>query len=421
MDNPEFFLYQEMVDPLSPRDELHAAAVCYTEMPVFPEPGEALDSYTSSNFVLVQFEPPVEPPDPVPELNAWFQQTQEPQPDREDGYQFDALTWTPFLRHHVAEQQVFIFTEEDQENVGSFSFVDIGDPRDEEPFQLGWLVETAQPVIEEEHEFHQSFFYTDRELVAPDPFDPSGGIPPTTNELPFEEDLFHCGALPALFQQYFVYPFVAKVCDVSAEAVWNIALMKLGAPAVVSVTDTTAQAKRIAPIWDNFRRAYIEDHPWNGSKKTVTLSRRTEKPLARWQYMYDFPADYIQALAINGNQLKDGDDLWEIETDPDGEKKVLMTDAASVSLQYIFDPVNLCLLSPKVIEAMGYALAAYIAQAFGKKSSEVTVLINLAEEKARQARSNDSREGIPPLFYSDDLADVGDDPRSRFPFRGEVL
>lgn len=287
--------------------------------------------------------------------------------------------------------------------------------------ETDWITPTDVPIFEELHAQQDQYVYPWEEIIPapPTPLDPADGIPThETTIVTIEQVLDDCLSGVQEHEMQFFFGSSGRVFAVSDLNVFNIAFMELGLPPANSLADTSHHVKRVVAIWPNFRRAFLQDHPWNGAKKTIQLNKRVETPVARWDYMYDIPTDFIQALSINGHQLQDGNDLWEVETTPDGLNKVIMTDANEVFLEYIFDPVEVGILAPMVLEAMGLALAAKVAGAFGKKATERTQLTRRAQEAARQTRSNDSREGIPRFFSNEDLVDFSDDPRNRFPTQG---
>lgn len=189
------------------------------------------------------------------------------------------------------------------------------------------------------------------------------------------------------------------VFAVSAVDVWNIALAELGVPTVNSTSDTTPQATKINAVWTNFRRKFLTCARWRGATITKDLSKSSTAPVAdAYSNQFFLPADLLQPLSINRQELSPSNDVYKIELSSDKTQRMLLTNESEVELEYIADVVDVGVLDPQTIHAMGIALAAFVASYFGLKASEQRVLEEKAEAEIRKARTVAAKQGTPPVF-----------------------
>jgi hypothetical protein len=194
----------------------------------------------------------------------------------------------------------------------------------------------------------------------------------------------------------------------SIESIWNTALVHLGESTVASQSETTANATLLNTVWDDFFEEFLTDHSWNGAKTTATLTALVDAasaevtPPTRWTYAFALPANYLQAIRVNGHAMQpQTTTLYEIESIlVDGVyTTALFSNQSDVDLEYIFDIGNqVTLLKPKVRAACGLLLAARIAPSFGKTEQEIEGLRQRAELALADARAVDGQENTPQFF-----------------------
>ena len=179
--------------------------------------------------------------------------------------------------------------------------------------------------------------------------------------------------------------------------VFNIAGIALGYPEGVNdVDENTTLAITLRKRWVTARRSFLEEHPFNGCKRTANLNRLSTTPVDRWSYMYEIPYDCLRVLTVNGVRQSEGTDDWEVEYDPVSRSRVVLTDASTVAAAMIVDVEDLTHLKTKVIEALGLYLAYQVHEGFVLSPGKARDL----EEKMRHAismtKSADGQEGTPP-------------------------
>jgi len=192
--------------------------------------------------------------------------------------------------------------------------------------------------------------------------------------------------------------------------IYNVAFTQLGVPNINQTTDTVSQALIANNNWPLFKEQFLNDHSWNGAKKTAALSNFLNSddtvvtPVARWRHGYKVPDDYVRGLRLNGEEMRpvskhmSGTGLWEEEiltNDIGTHARCIVTNSTTASLEYTFllCDAEISLLTGLTRYAMSLSFAAFLSSKFGKPASEKAQLEALAEEALRKARRADSSIG----------------------------
>jgi hypothetical protein len=210
--------------------------------------------------------------------------------------------------------------------------------------------------------------------------------------------------------------------------IWNTALTSLGITTIKASNEGSPQQVLLTNVFPLFKQQFLADHVWNGAKKTKKLSSLTDNagnvvaPVSRWSYAYVLPTDAVRIWRLNGLENQPNyvggfaNNLWEIESvvsdEGTGNEEItrcLCTDEGTATVEYVFDVPDgkiETLLSPLVKHAMGRALALYVAQNFGKNSTEIAQLESLAKEAVLAAKGVDGQEGTPQIMSNTSLLGV---------------
>ncbi|MBO7332671.1 MAG: hypothetical protein J6U64_03280 [Alphaproteobacteria bacterium] len=107
------------------------------------------------------------------------------------------------------------------------------------------------------------------------------------------------------------------------------ALIKVGAKAITSFSDGTAEAEVAFHLYDSSRDALLSSHPWSFATTQKKLSRLVKKPYADFEYAYQLPRDFLRAISAGTGRRGQGI-LYRIT------ENQLHTNAKEVMLTYIF-------------------------------------------------------------------------------------
>lgn len=116
----------------------------------------------------------------------------------------------------------------------------------------------------------------------------------------------------------------------SEVAICNLALQRLGARPISSLTEDSPNARECNRAYAPARDAELRAHPWNFARTRTQLPALAEAPLFEYAYQYQLPVDCERILTYNGrNNTPD-------QTDFQIEGRKLLTDLAPpLQLVYI--------------------------------------------------------------------------------------
>lgn len=180
----------------------------------------------------------------------------------------------------------------------------------------------------------------------------------------------------------------------------NLALGRLGASRITSLTDNTAEAKLCNLFFDDVAEEVMLEGPWTSTIQRATLNRTVNTPVFEYSYEYQLPTSpkLLKALAIN--EETPGNYAYKIE----GDK--LVTDLSSVKLLYIarlddteaYDPMLKRAITSRLTAELAYAItgSASLAEKWQKKY----------EQDVMDGLAIDGQQGSKEFLITPDLTDV---------------
>lgn len=171
----------------------------------------------------------------------------------------------------------------------------------------------------------------------------------------------------------------------SEVAIVNRALSYLGAKAVISLDDGTANADRMKAQLPDTRDAVLRSYPWNCATRRVLLPALAAAPAFEFARAFQLPSDCLRVLATEDDVLHDV--KWRVEG------REILTDAdAPLALRYIARITDPSLLDAMLADAISARLAADLAFSITQNATLVTSMAQLAENLHLRARRMDARE-----------------------------
>lgn len=146
----------------------------------------------------------------------------------------------------------------------------------------------------------------------------------------------------------------------SATSICNIGLIAIGEEPIASLGDNRKAAILCATRYDQIRRKVLRMHPWNFARKQAQLAAGTAGPLFTYANAYPLPPDFIRM-----DDLPDNDQAaWDVIGNQ------LMTDeGAPLNVLYVSDVQDPTRFDPLFVEALGYSIAAELAQPMRQSQS----------------------------------------------------
>tara|TARA_R110000803_G_scaffold60425_1_gene119672 strand:- start:7654 stop:8256 length:603 start_codon:yes stop_codon:yes gene_type:complete len=161
----------------------------------------------------------------------------------------------------------------------------------------------------------------------------------------------------------------------------NNALVKIGANAIISLTENSEAARAANVIFEQVRDASIRDHIWNFAVTRVELAQNSTAPAFGFAFQYNLPANCLRVL-----QMEDPNMVYKIE----GRK--LLTDEGEAKLLYLARVEDVNLYDPMFVEAFSARLAAELSITLSESNSLYQNMMEMYQRKLQDARSADAQE-----------------------------
>lgn len=177
----------------------------------------------------------------------------------------------------------------------------------------------------------------------------------------------------------------------------NLALQRLGAATISSLTDDSKNARECNRVYDHARDSELRAHPWSFARKRASLAADSTDPSFGYAKRYAVPADFLRLMPQNGRNPNDGstpqDDL-QIESG-----YILTDDGAPLKIVYIrqvtdpndFDQLFVDLLVARIARD----ICETITQS-NKKLEIAQALYDAAKKAARKANAFERPALYPP-------------------------
>tara|TARA_Y100001937_G_C7100228_1_gene322138 strand:+ start:354 stop:935 length:582 start_codon:yes stop_codon:yes gene_type:complete len=184
---------------------------------------------------------------------------------------------------------------------------------------------------------------------------------------------------------------MASIVDIN-----NAALNQLGASTILSLTEDSKNARICNARYTQIRDAVFRSHPWNCLQKRLELSSSTTKPAWGYSFQYDLPGDCLRLLRI-----------LDYDSDHKVEGRSILSNNSSMKILYVSRVTDPNQYDELLRETLAAAIAADIAYAITSNNTTQQNMINLYQNKLRDARFVDSTEGY-NTTQEDGMTDVID-------------
>ena len=159
----------------------------------------------------------------------------------------------------------------------------------------------------------------------------------------------------------------------------NLALSNLGEAPIQNLNDNNARARIVSSRVDDVIRTVLRMHDWNSAMTRVELTK-IDDPLFGWNSTFQLPSNYIKVIEV-----------W-----PVSKFRVqglnLLSNEATLSLLYIFEPDDIGTLDVLLAEAIALKLAVEITETLTGKDGLKDRMMQkylMALQEARAANSKD--------------------------------
>jgi hypothetical protein len=171
---------------------------------------------------------------------------------------------------------------------------------------------------------------------------------------------------------------------VSNVAICNLALQKLGASRITSLTENSANARSCNACYELIRDAEIRRYAWNFAKTRTTLAPDAETPDFDFDYAFTLPPDCLRVLPPSRNDLD-----WSIESG-----KILTNDGDTLEIIYLKRVEDEALFDPAFVEAFACKLAWHMCEEITQSNQKKADILTEYKDVIKEAKRANSFERI---------------------------
>ena len=168
---------------------------------------------------------------------------------------------------------------------------------------------------------------------------------------------------------------MASVVDIC-----NIALQKLGAGKITSLSQDTTNARACATAYEHCKKAALENHPWRFAVKRASLAADSPDPDWGKSAGYELPADYVR-LVNDYPEFNSADRDYEIEG-----RKIFSNRSAPLEIRYVHNVEDASLFSPLFCEVLACDMADQMCEALTQSNSKKASISSDKEEAIAKAK-----------------------------------
>lgn len=174
----------------------------------------------------------------------------------------------------------------------------------------------------------------------------------------------------------------------------NNALVKIGASAIVSLTENSEAARTANLIYEQIRDATLRDHVWNFATRRVQLAQNSDAPAFEYAYSFALPSDCLRVLQMESKAME-----YVIEG------RNLLTDEGTAKIKYIARITDPNEFDVMFVEAMSARLAAELSITLTDSNSLYQNMMEVYRMKIVDARTIDGQESGEPNLVADTWLD----------------
>ncbi|SOD41316.1 hypothetical protein [Nitrosovibrio sp. Nv4] len=175
---------------------------------------------------------------------------------------------------------------------------------------------------------------------------------------------------------------------VSDVSIANLALQKLGAARITSLTEDSRNARSINNCYELVRDRELRAHKWNFAVKRTTLAPDATAPDFDFGYAFTLPSDCLRILPPSRHGLD-----WKIENHG-GSAAILTNDGDTLEILYISSVEDPTVFDPLFVDAFAAKLAWHICEELTQSNQKKADAFNEYKMAIREARQANAFENI---------------------------
>lgn len=176
---------------------------------------------------------------------------------------------------------------------------------------------------------------------------------------------------------------------ISEVSICNMALARIGANRINSLTDGSVDARQCDTHYEQTRNALLRSHWWRFASARSVLSQDTVDPEFQWDNQFILPTGFMRLKAVfadNNTRSRTSTHSFAIE----GQR--LLTDDDAVSIRYIKKVDDPAEFDPLFVEVLVLALAIKLIMPLAQDKGLRRELQEELEPLMRRVRTIDRQE-----------------------------
>lgn len=161
----------------------------------------------------------------------------------------------------------------------------------------------------------------------------------------------------------------------SAVDICNLALQRLGAKTITSLSDDSTAARECNRVYEHARDSELRAHPWSFARARASLAADSTDPAFGYAKQYTLPADFLRLLPTRDQQ-----DL-QIEGG-----KILTDDGAPLKIVYIKRETDTNKFDQLFVDLLVARIARDLAEKITQSNQKISNAQAFYEEMRKEAR-----------------------------------
>lgn len=186
----------------------------------------------------------------------------------------------------------------------------------------------------------------------------------------------------------------------SKAEICNLALVRLGANTITSLTDGTQTANLCNTVFDTLADEVMMEGPWTSTIRRADLNQLTTTPAFEYSYQYQLPTDPFCLKVLNVYSLSPSEEDYVIEDDK------LLSDESSISIRYIGRLTDTGDWDPYLTRAFIARLASELAYPLTGKSDKAAFELERYRLFLAEGLAINNQQGTIQVMDSADLITV---------------
>jgi len=187
--------------------------------------------------------------------------------------------------------------------------------------------------------------------------------------------------------------------------VCNLALQKMGARRIVSLTEDSPNARDCNAVYATLRRVELRKNVWNFARKRALLAPDAETPDFGFALQFSLPADFIRMTQNNRGEVSGvgrrrtlGQPVVDYQIEG---RKLLSNEGTEIRLLYVSDITDPNLFDPLFVDALASRMAEVLNEKINQSNSKKTTAKQDYKDAIAEAKRTNAIENQPVISAED--------------------